>query len=114
MTNELNEFMDEVNQIAISIWNYGHQNKEHKLHCEKRESMTCFKLEIYSEDYDYLTGSEIETCIEIANRHQETCFNSWLVQTTNMVVETKKGHMVTVQTPMVVINIYKRHKEETE
>ncbi len=114
MEKELNEFLDEVNKIAISIWNYGHRNKEHVLHCEKRENMTSFKLLIYSEDYDYLTGAEIESCIEIANRHQKTCFNAWYVQTTNMVVETKKGHMVTVQTPMLVILINQRYKEETK
>ena len=82
--------------------------------CDRTEDMTCIKLEIHSEDYDYLTGAEIEECVKIANHHQETCFNAWSVQTTNIVVETKKGHMVTVQTPLLVIRIYQRHKEETE
>ena len=114
MTNELNEFLDEVNEIAFCIWDYLHQKEEHILRCTKRENMTNYTIEIYSEDHDYLTGAEIESCIEIANSHQKTCFNTWYVKTTSMLVETKKGNMVTAQTPMLVILIYQRHKEETE
>ena len=114
MKKELKEFLDEAQKIYLEIWDYGHREKEYPIHCDRVEDLTSIKLEIYSEDFDYLTGAEIETCVKIANSHQETCFNAWSVQTTNIVVETKKGHMVTVQTPILVIRIYQRHKEETE
>ena len=114
MTNELNEFLYVVQRIYMEIWDYGHSKKNYPLHCKKSEGLTEIKLEIYSKDHDYLTGYEIEKCIEIANRHQETCFKAWHVATTTILVDTKQGHLVSVLTPTLVISIYQKSKEETE
>ena len=114
MDNILSDFLDEVQTIYLAIWQYTHSKKNHPLHCYKTEGLTSIKIMVNSEECDYLTGPDIERCIEIAKSHQETCFNSWNVEMARTIVETKKGHMVSMQTPLLVIRIYQRCKEETE
>lgn len=82
--------------------------------CYKTEGLTSIKLKIHCDDLDYLTGADIETCIEIAKSHQKTCFSVWHIETTSTIVEAKHGNMVTILTPMLIINIYQKHEEETE
>ena len=112
MTNELNQFLDEVQQIYLAIWDYAHKDKQHALNCVKTEGLTSIKIRIFSDEHDCLVGADIEECQRLAKSHHETCFISWHVETTNTIVETKKGHMVSVMTPMLVINIYQKEKEE--
>lgn len=114
MENILSEFLDEVQKIYLEIWDYAHRDKQHALNCVKTEGLTSIKIRLFSDDYDYLTGADIEECQRLAKSHHETCFITWHVETTSTLVESKKGHMVSVMTPMLVISIYQKEKEETK
>lgn len=113
MTVKHEDFLEEVEKIHIEISRYVYTRPGHPLRYKKSEGASGIRLEIYSKDYDYLMGQEIESCIEIAESHQETCFNTWHIETTTTLVDAKRGHMVTVLTPMLVIDIYKLGEEET-